>query len=169
MLSALFARARLWAALWLAASSLCMAAPAPSRMLEWARSGKVEAIYAVADQNPRNHNDLEAYKWLAVADDFGHRKARALMEELQEVSSLRNDDDQLAVSTVHHELGMAYLTASEGLAQDFAKAQKHFRLASRGIRHVQINLEADRARLSGKALQIFSKFYPPAPSGTRKR
>ena len=139
--------------------------PAPQlTMLEMARAGQVDAIYATADQNPNNPHDLEAYKWLAVADDFGHGAAKAAMEDLQEVSSLRYDDDQLAVSTVHHELGLAYLTAAEGLPQDLAKAKKHFELAAPGMAHVDLDLAADRAKLSGEALQLFNRFYPPQPA-----
>ena len=132
-------------------------------MLEMARAGQVAAIYATADQNPNNPHDLEAYKWLAVA------AAQAAMEDLQEVSSLRYDDDQLAVSTVHHVLGLAYLTAAEGLPQDLAKASKHFELAAPGMAHVNVDLAADRAKLSGEALQLFNRFYPPQPVAASSR
>ena len=139
--------------------------PAPT-MLEMARAGQVEAIYATADQNPNNPHDLEAYKWLAVAEDFGHGSAKAAMENLQELSSLRYDDDQLAVSTVHHELGVAYLNATEGLPQDLAKAGKHFGLAAPGMAFVDLDLAADRAGLSGEALQLFN---PPQPVAASSR
>ena len=139
--------------------------PAPSlTLLEMARAGQVAAIYATADQNPSSSRDLEAYKWLAVAHDFGHDAAQAAMEDLQVLSSLRYDDDQLAVSTVHHELGLAYLTAAEGLPQDLAKANQHFELAAPGMAHVKLDLAADRAKLSGQALQLFNRFYPPQPA-----
>ena len=149
----------------LAVTAYLLIRPEPRPSLSaLARAGEVDLIYAMAEHQPDSAKDLETYKWLSVAEDFGHHRATAAIEDLREVSSLRHDDGELATSVVHHELGMAYLIASDGLPQDFALADKHFRLASRGMDGVQMKLDADRSQLSGEALKVFERFYPSTPA-----
>jgi hypothetical protein len=96
-------------------------------LLKGAELGHLEMLSDLADGGA---GDALAYRWLCIAEDFGHHKARVRIEDLLECSSLRYDDDQRELGRIHFELGYAYLRGEEGLASSRAIAQQHLTHAS---------------------------------------
>jgi hypothetical protein len=132
--------------------------PSPAQL---AKDGNIAAIMAFSDQNPKGEGDAKAYKWLVVARDYGYRRADTAMADLLEISSLRYDDDSLVVSQIHYELGLAYLTGSDGLPKDFKKAQRNLRASLPGIYDVTVDIASDREQLAGEARAVFDSVFPP--------
>jgi hypothetical protein len=134
-----------------------------TRHAEAARSGDLDGIFELMDQDGAEDNDRLAYKWLSAAADFGHEEAEERLDDLLEVSSLRYDDDGFIVAFAHWELGVAYLAGDHGLAVDLALGDKHLTEAlSRhsldmvsGPAGEPSGPAAIRERLSPGALQLF--------------
>jgi len=126
---------------------------------ELARTGNLDALFALMDTESASKNDRTAYKWLAAASDFGHDEAENMIGDVMEVSSLRYDDDAYETAAAHWELAVAYLEGGEGLPFDLALARKHLEEAFRDHDLEGINAgtkesyaaEPVLARLSGDA------------------
>jgi hypothetical protein len=100
--------------------------PAPSEdPVRDAIAGNVDALFAMMDLDSSSDADRQAYKWLCVASDFGHREADLRVSDVLEVSSLRYDDDGYEQASAHFELGLAYLEGGEGLPEDLRLARRH--------------------------------------------
>ncbi|MBO6939366.1 MAG: hypothetical protein JJ863_30630 [Deltaproteobacteria bacterium] len=103
-----------------------MVAPAPSDdPARDAIAGNIDALWALMDLDSSSDADRQAYKWLCVASDFGHREADERIGDVLEVSSLRYDDDGYEQASAHFELGLAYLEGGEGLPEDLRLARQH--------------------------------------------
>jgi hypothetical protein len=98
-----------------------------------AREGNVELLYQLMDGDSSKSNDRDAYKWLWAARDFACKKIDLLISDLEEVSSLRYDDNGIERALAHWELGLDYLQGQHGLSVDFESAEKHLKIASRTI------------------------------------
>lgn len=131
--------------------------------------GNIAAIIAFSDFDPKGVGDAKAYKWLVVAQDFGHRHADDAIADLMEISSLRYDDDGLVVGEIHYDLGVAYLTGADGLPKDFNKARMNLRASLPSLGYVTRDIEADRNRLAGEARSIFDAFFPPQTERTEPK
>jgi len=136
----------------------------PARL---AKDGNIAAIMAFSDKDPKGEGDAKAYKWLVVTRDYGYRRADSAIADLLAISSLRYDDGDLVVGQIHYELGLAYLTGSDGLPKDFRKAQENLRASLPSIYDVTNEIEADREHLTGEARSIFNSVFPPRK--TRRR
>lgn len=82
--------------------------------------------------------DLEAYRWLLAAADFGHN-INAVESDMFELTSLHDGDDAATQFYTHLDLSRAYLLGSDGLPLDLSLAEKHLKSAkqvygSKGIR-----------------------------------
>ena len=107
------------------------------------------------------NRDLLAYKWLAVASDFGHSDADEMLAELIGSGSLGSDAQ---TGQAHFELGLAYLTGTEGLPEDHDKGRSQ--LASAKERDYpsatpssESILQRARGRLYSDALAVFDAVY----------
>jgi hypothetical protein len=139
-------------------------APTTEHLAKLAMAGDLDVLLGLMDGVPETDRDATAYKWLAVASDFGHEDADEILGDLQESSSLRYDDDHFVSGNAHWEIGLAYLTASDGLPRDLDKARSQ--LASAKESHYPMSVqESDtmqaqaRARLAPDALAIFDAVY----------
>lgn len=94
-----------------------------------ARAGKLDALFAMIDQDPASKNDRNAYKWLWAACDFGHEEAEDLISDVLEVSSMRYDDSGFETAAAHWELAVAYLEGTDGLPRDLDLARQHLERA----------------------------------------
>ncbi len=140
-----------------------------AKLLAYAREGNLGAILLATghhepggfyDNGPEAEGDPEAYKWTLVARDFGHAKADGVLDDLRSISSLRYDDGDLVTGHIHYDLGLAYLRGDEGLAIDFAKADRHLRKGLPGVSGVDVNFELDRVTLTGRAREVFDSAIP---------
>jgi hypothetical protein len=136
----------------------------PEHLAALAMRGDINVLFGLMDGVAESERDALAYKWLSVASDFGHTDADDMMDDLQEASSLRYDDDQLETGNAHWELGLAYLTGTDGLPRDLDKARSQ--LASARERNYPMSVqESDqmmtkaRARLAPDALTVFDGVY----------
>src|SRR6478609_6241780 len=104
-----------------------MATPSAKKLLAWAKKGDVDALLELCDVAQGGEDDEEAgdgegdqlaYKWLLVAEDFGHEKAGKAADDMLEWSSFRYDDGALLRGLIALELGQAYLSGADGLPKD---------------------------------------------------
>jgi hypothetical protein len=108
------------------------------------------------------------YRWLAIAADFGSKKADRAMDDMLEVSDLRHDDDHGAQGDAHFELAISYLTGSDGLPRHLEHARDHLLHARRCDYPEQIQegarFVADaRKRLDAEARVVFDAVYNGQP------
>ena len=127
-----------------------------------AQAGDIDALMDLADGD---EGDIEAYKWLQVAVDFGHDEASEKLEDLMSGSSLHDDDDQTLAGNAHLELGMAYASGSEGLPKDLKLAVQHFESAVEcgypdSVTGGDEILRDFRETLEGDALAAFESVFP---------
>lgn len=101
--------------------------------IEDARENNLELLYNIIDCDANRNNDYKAYKWLWVAKNFGSMRVDALIEDIEEISSLKYDDDGYKKANVHYELAIAYLSGDEGLPVDLFFAEEHLKMASEYI------------------------------------
>jgi hypothetical protein len=62
---------------------------------------------------------------------------------------------------VHHELGLAYLSACDGWPHNLQWARKHLELGREGVMGTEHDFAADRRGLSADALKVFDEVFPP--------
>ncbi len=131
-------------------------------LLTLAKAGDSDALLALIDLDASEDNG--AYKWLQVAADFGHDVDDAI--GILENTVLHHDDNQFIAGQAHFELGVAYLSAGEGLPRNLDLAGSHLANA-RKCRYpesiqggARIVVKA-RKGLAADALQIFDKHYKP--------
>jgi hypothetical protein len=139
-------------------------------LLSLARNGDLAAIMKITghhaypdgyyDRGPETDGDKDAYKWMLVTRDFGHTKSNAVIDDLLELSSLRYDDGKLVTSHISYELGLAYLMGTNGLPTDYSKADQHLRNGFAGVSGLDIDLELDREKLTGRAREVFDLAIP---------
>lgn len=141
------------------------------RYVAMARDGRLDALFAELngleghDGGDDGDADDLAYKLLWVAVDFGHDHAGDMIDDLLETSSLRYDDDCFHQGNAHFELGLAYLTGSDGLPPDPERARAHL-LKARSCHwpeHVhegEVLLSRARAVLSARQSAVFDEVYP---------
>ncbi|HEY1552304.1 MAG TPA: hypothetical protein VGG28_30970, partial [Kofleriaceae bacterium] len=99
--------------------------------------------------------DRDTYRWFAVASDFGHADADERLAELREQIG---DDDKLGET--HFELGIGYLTGSDGMPVDHDKARSQLASAKeRGFTGDASALQRARGRLNADALVVFDAVY----------
>lgn len=152
-----------------ASASACTVDADSLRWSEMARRGELDALAALADNDPKKNNDALAYKWLEAAADYGHFRAEVLVKHLRDNSSLRYDDDELVVGWMHHELGLAYLSGCDGLPEHPQFARRHLALGRDGVLGTQHDLDDDRRNLSAAARKVFDEIHPPAAGKTGPR
>jgi hypothetical protein len=142
---------------------------AEAHMLKLARDGDLAAILRATghepdegyyDQGPETEGDADAYKWMLVAKDFGHRKADDVLGDLLELSSLRYDDGCLVTGSIQYELGVQYLNGDQGFPIDFTKAEFHLRNGLKGARETDLDFEQTRTMLVGRAREVFDSAIP---------
>ena len=153
-----------------AAQQIVPLIPQPSRLAELAIAGNTNMLLGLMNHVPEDDRDATAYKWLAVASDFGHEDADELIGDLLEGTSLRFDDDQFVTGHAHWELGLAYLTATDGLPRDLDKARGQLVSAlERGypmsVQESDTMLAHARARLAPDSLAVFDAVYDGASRG----
>jgi hypothetical protein len=136
----------------------------PIVLAKLARDGDLQALFALCDGRAESDRDRLAYKWLCVAADFGHDDADNLIGDLMEATSLRYDDDQFATGNAHLELGVAYLTARDGLPRDLARGKEH--LAEALQRHYPASVSGGdqiltelRGQLDAEAAAVFDAVF----------
>jgi hypothetical protein len=103
--------------------------PTDAALLALAKAGDFDGLFRAVEPLDEEERDDAAYKWLAIASDFGHSEADEYMDGMLEGSSLRYDDDQMVVGGIHFDLGAAYLTGADGLDRDVEKARAHLTMA----------------------------------------
>jgi hypothetical protein len=135
-----------------------------------AMRGDINVLFGLMDGVVESERDALAYKWLSVASDFGHSDADDMMDDMQETSSLRYDDDQLETGNAHWELGLAYLTGTEGLPRDLEKARSQLQNARErnypmSVQESDQMMTQARARLAPDALVIFDGVYAANSGG----
>ncbi len=140
-----------------------MAAPV-GQYARWAKEGDIDSLLGLATYDGRDDGDGLALKWLLAAVDFGHAQADEAIDDLLEASSLRFDDDQFTQGSAHWELGLAYLSAAEGLPRDLVCAKRHLLAALQAHCPMSIHgagaLEQARQGLDPEALALFNSIYP---------
>ena len=109
--------------------------------------------------------DVEAYKWLLAAVDFGHGDAAEKLDELMSGSSMQDDDDQSVAGNAHLELGMAYATGGDSLPKDLKLAVQHFEEAVEcgypdSVTGGDEILRDARETLDGDSLEAFESVFP---------
>jgi hypothetical protein len=100
-----------------------------AQLLAAARAGDLEAVMNLAvrdDDDDGFESSASAYKWLAVAADFGHDEADDMIDDLL-TGPLHHDDDGFVSGHAHFELAVSYLTGNDGLPVDFDRAREHVR------------------------------------------
>jgi hypothetical protein len=100
-----------------------------SRLLALARAGDLDALIELAYADGEGDDEVaagNAYKWLAVASDFGHGEADDLIDDLHN-GPLHADDDNYISGHVHFDLAVSYLTGGDHLPVDFDRAREHLR------------------------------------------
>src|SRR5207245_2364187 len=117
-------------------------------------------VYGAAQHDP----EVIAYKWLAVASDFGYGNADDMLGDLVESSSLRFAADRYGTGRAHWRLGLAYLTNTDGLPRDLDKARSHLASAKdRGypmsVQGADAMMAQARARLAPDALAVFDAVF----------
>jgi hypothetical protein len=93
-------------------------------LLTVAQAGDIEGLLELAYRTPSEESHGVAYKWLAVASDFGHEEADEMIDVLLE-GPLHADDDNFVSGHAHFELAVSYLIGRDGLPVDFDKARVH--------------------------------------------
>jgi hypothetical protein len=126
------------------------AAPGPSaETAKAAMAGDLHVLAGLVDGNSR-----EAYKWFAVASDFGHADADERLAEL------RAQDDAPDAGQAHFELGIGYLTGSDSLPVDHDKARAQLANAKEhGYTDDQSALQRVRGRLDNDARAVFDAVF----------
>jgi TPR repeat protein len=143
--------------------------PTSEQLAQLAKAGDLQLLFGLMDGSADSNRDVLAYKWLAVASDFGHEEADDMIGDLLEASSLRYDDDQFETGNAHWELGLAYLTGTEGLPKDLEKARAHLADAKErqypmSVQESETMLVQARARLEPEALAVFDLVYDGSAS-----
>ena len=138
--------------------------PSIAQLAAVAMAGDLPKLMGLMNNIPEDDRDQTAYKWLAVASDFGNEDAEDVMGDLLEATSLRFDDDQLLTGNAHWELGVAYLTGTDGLPRDLEKAaaqlaSAHERGSPMSVQESDAMLASTRARLAPDALAVFDAVY----------
>jgi hypothetical protein len=99
--------------------------------------------------------DADTYRWFAVASDFGHADADERLAELRDEL-----DEAGKLGETHFELGVGYLTGSDGLPIDHDKARSQLASAKEhGFTGDASALQRARGRLNGDALAVFDAVY----------
>jgi type IV secretory pathway VirB10-like protein len=132
------------------------AAPKPNAVTSHEPSERAKAAIAgdLAVLGKLVDGERDTYRWFAVASDFGHADADERLAELREEIG---DDDKLAET--HFDLGVGYLTGSEGLPVDHDKARSQLASAKeRGFGDAS-TLQRARGRLKGEALGVLDAVY----------
>jgi hypothetical protein len=142
------------------AQKAAVSAHSGEELAKVAMSGDLKVLYGLVNGAP--NRDLVAYKWLAVASDFGHADADEMLASLRE--TLSDADAQTGTGAAHFELGLAYLTGGDGLPTDHDKARSQ--LASAKERDYPGDdttaasiLQRGRGRLDSDALAVFDAVY----------
>ena len=143
--------------------------PSSDQLARMAIAGDIEGLFGLMDGEPDGDRDVLAYKWLAVASDFGHEEADDAIDDLLEASSLRFDDDQFLTGNAHWELGLAYLGGRDGLPRDLDRAREQLLAAQ--DRHYPVSIAdgdkmlADLRRgLPADALAVVDAIYDGRPT-----
>lgn len=134
-----------------------------------AREGKLDSLFESYRLN-EDEGARELYKWLSVAEDFGHDASEEI-SDLLETSSLRYDDDGYEQAGVHWELARAYLLGEQALPADVALAEKHLDRWREPFVLEELKtgscIPSDapeiRAMLEGDALSMFEGAIAPDP------
>ena len=96
----------------------------------------------------------ETYKWFSVASDFGHADADEML------ASLRDGGEDVNAAQAHFDLGVGYLTGSDGLPVDHDKGRAQLANArEHGFAGDASLLQRVRGRLGGDALAVFDAVY----------
>jgi TPR repeat protein len=141
--------------------------PTDAALLAFAKAGDCDGIFRALEPLDEEERDDAAYKWLAIASDFGHAEADEYMDGMLEGSSLRYDDDQMVVGGIHFELGAAYLTGTDGLDRDVEKARAHLTMARE--RHYPWTVQgtkkmiADLAKSAGADRALVDELFTAEP------
>lgn len=116
-------------------------------------------LKSLLTRNAKEKDDRGTYKWLLVANDFGHRDALQYIEDHCEHSGLRYDDEGFERAAAHWELGVSYLNGLIKTSRRLKFAKKHLEEALDHFELSDINegtgedysAEAALAQLEGKA------------------
>jgi hypothetical protein len=136
-------------------------------LLALAKAGDFDGIFRGVEPLDEEERDDAAYKWLAIASDFGHAEADEYIDGMLEGSSLRYDDDQMVVGGIHFELGASYLTGTDGLDRDVEKARAHLTMARE--RHYPWTVQgskkmiADLAKSAGADRALVDELFAAEP------
>lgn len=150
------------------------------KLLAAAKAGNVDRILALtgcgaerggdeddAHGDAEDESDLDAYKWLLVAADFGH-DVDDMLDALEIGSSLHYDDGQAVEGHIHFELGLAYLRGEEGLKIDHELAKEHLERAHEVKLHETTDITktfpALRRKLKSDALAVFDAVFAARPA-----
>jgi hypothetical protein len=121
----------------------------PSERAKAAIAGDLAVLGKLVD------SERETYRWFSVASDFGHADADERLAELREAFG---DDHRLG--EIHFELGLGYLTGSDGLPVDHDKARSQLASAKeRDFTDDASTLQRARGRLKGDELAVFDAVY----------
>ena len=141
--------------------------PTDAALLAFAKAGDFDGLFRAVEPLDEEERDDAAYRWLAIASDFGHAEADEYMDGMLEGSSLRYDDDQMVVGGIHFDLGAAYLAGSEGLDRDIEKARAHLTMARE--RHYPWTVQgskkmiADLAKSAGNDRALVDELFTAEP------
>ena len=140
--------------------------PAPSKNpLIDAREGNLQALYNLSFSQPR-----EAYKWLLVAYDFGHKKAAQDMADLEECNSeFKYDDDGITMMGIHFELAESYLRGLNGLPINLKRARKYLEQFLDGPHSTLADLDPLLKHLNADAKMMVEKCVLDHPFRALKR
>jgi hypothetical protein len=128
-------------------------APSGHELAKAAISGDLDVLAGLIE------GPHETYKWFSVASDFGHADADEML------ASLRDGGEDVNAAQAHFELGVGYLTGSDGLPVDHDKGRAQLANArEHGFSGDASLLQRVRGRLDGDALAVFDAVYDIANS-----
>ena len=145
----------------------------PKKLLAAAKAGKLDKILALAGfdlestaetaSEAEDDAALTAFKWLLVAEDFGHDVDDQL-EMLRDGTALHYDSDQLVEASIYFALGIDYLRGEGGLAVSHATAASHFATANElGVTKATDLVQQFariRAQLTDDERAVFDAMFP---------
>lgn len=135
-----------------------------------ARKGDVDGLLALAENE--TDGEVELYRWLLVAADFGSEEAEELADTLHSTAFKHTDDEGVAM--LHFEVGRWWLFGEEGLkanAENGIAQMERAKELGLKLRATDPEYKRVRAKLTGATLKDFDRLFskPAAKKAATKQ